>query len=64
MAVTTIRSRRLDWGKFLVFGNLVEYVHLFGASLNSVKLKRGIQCLEINILRELIVKGVRETRSS
>lgn len=64
MAVTTIRSRRLDWGKFLVFGNLVEYVHLFGASLNSMKLKRGIQCLEINILRGLIVKGVRETRSS
>lgn len=64
MAVTTIKSRRLDWGKFLVFGNLVEYVHLFGGSLNSVKLKRGIQCLEINILRGLIVKGVRETRSS
>lgn len=64
MAVTTIKSRRLDWGKFLVFGNLVEYVHLLGGSLNSVKLKRGIQCLEINILRGLIVKGVRETRSS
>lgn len=64
MAVTTVRSRRPDWGKFLAFGNKVVYVHLSWGSLNGVKLKRGIQCLEIDTLKGLTVEGVRGTRNS